>query len=141
MGESLEQIYDCTNLSLLFYQNISGKKTCKNGMPKYINTLSVTALIETLTSKFPKPKYLGKTLMKSQTKKSYNDRIRKKNTIQSNKAYCIFSVGWLNPQTMTIAIHLAKPIKIRSCSYIQVRFVKTKRLNQTSNCTYYPIED
>ena len=38
-------------------------------MPKYINTLSVTSFIDTLTLKLANPNFEGNTLMNSQTKK------------------------------------------------------------------------
>ena len=45
------------------------KKPAKNGMPKYINTLTVTSFIDTLTLKFANPNLLGNTLINNQTKK------------------------------------------------------------------------
>src|SRR5690606_7153346 len=44
-------------------------KPATKGIPKYINTLSVTSFIDTLTLKLANPNLLGNTFIKSQTKK------------------------------------------------------------------------
>src|SRR5690606_22264510 len=44
-------------------------KPATKGIPKYINTLSVTSFIDTLTLKLANPNLLGNALIKIQTKK------------------------------------------------------------------------
>src|SRR5690554_6510299 len=45
------------------------RKPAKKGIPRYINTLSVTSFIDTSTLKLANPNLLGSTLMNNQTKK------------------------------------------------------------------------
>src|SRR5690554_5793450 len=57
------------SMSFDFIRTYRLTKPAKKGIPKYINTLSVTSFIDTLTSKLANPNLLGNTLMNNQTKK------------------------------------------------------------------------
>src|SRR5690606_15259753 len=85
-------------------------------MPKYIKTLCVTSFIETLTLKLAIPILLGNMFMKSQTTKLYvnNRKILFRTT--NNDVYSLFAFA-KSLHTITIAIHLARPIKINPDIY------------------------